>query len=65
LVVLVEREAWLALSALASEVLAAATVERAHLASVLRGHEVALDAFVAVRPTVGPVHAPWDVASQA
>lgn len=64
-VVLVEREAGLALSAHACQVLAAAAVQGAHLASVLASHEVPLDTLVAVGATVVPVHAPWDVAGDA
>jgi hypothetical protein len=46
-VVLVEREARLALGALSRDVLAASTVERAHLARILISHEIALDALIA------------------
>ncbi len=64
-VVLVEREARLALGALSRDVLAASTVERAHLARILISHEIALDALIAVRSSKRTVHAPWDIAGEA
>lgn len=64
MVVLVQREARLALGAHTSEVLAAAAVQRAHLTGILGCHKVALDALVAVGTAVLSVHAPWDVACQ-
>jgi hypothetical protein len=64
-VVLVEGEAGLALGALSRDVLAASTVERAHLARILICHEIALDALIAVRSPKRTVHAPWDIAGNA